>query len=348
MKYCTEKFDANPDVSGVGVSVSCCCEVHHSPALQIIIAFYVQGGLNLTLFYYSWVLKHSPSKLTPKQTKLKDWTENLLEEFLFGSVAAAYALCIAAFTQLNDISTYHLFLCDTFLSALTTVLKNCGSLIIPSAHEQKPFDRTLRVYFLGNQLLLVAMKGVTIHRLSSVWDNTGGKCFIGFIDGTGGLNERDDAVLWLYIDLIWGVLEQAIAALVVLSGWSKIWAPQNSRVKLMLTILFGRIPGAFSFIWNLHWTIKLTVANKILIRGNEYSFGFGQVGVLVTLVLSLYRVHISYQGGRCILWLGRSNSDRFVLEHNRQQSTANDNQTTLSDKSNLVLSSLPTPVTSRK
>jgi len=140
------------------------------------------------------------------------------------------------------------------------------------------------------------MKCVTIYRLSSVWDNTGGNCFIVFLDGTGDLNERDNAILWLYIDLVWRLLEQLVPALVVWSGWSKSWAPQNPRAKFLLTILFGRIPGAFYFIWTLHWTITLTVANQLLIDDNEYSLGFGQVGALVTLFLSICRGLMSYGG----------------------------------------------------
>jgi len=318
--------------------------LYRSPALQILISFHVQGALNLILFYYSWVLKHHPSK----RTKLKEWIDALLEEFLFGSAAAGYALCIAAFTQLNSISSYHLFLCDTFLSALTTVfvLKDSGHLIFRQEH--KPFDRILRVYFLGNQLLLIAMKCVNIHRLSSAWDNTGGKCFIVFIDGTGDPNERDNAVLWLYVELIWGILEQLVPALMFWLGWSKLCAPRNPRAQLLLTILFSRIPGAFSLIWNLHWTIKLTIANGSLIDDNEYSLGFGQVGALVILFLAICRSLMSYGGARCILWPGWSNSNSYVLEHKRQQATANDNQKSLSDHSDLVLDSLPPPVTSRE
>jgi len=275
----------------------------HLNALQILIAFHAQGALNLILFNYSWVLKHHPSK----RTKFKQWIGTLLEEFLFGSAAAGYALCIAAFTQLTSITSYHLFLCDTFLSVLTAVRKSSGDLIFPQ--KPKTPNRTLVIYFLGNQLLLIAMKCVNIHRLNSAWDNTGGKCFIVFVDGTGDLNERDNAVLWLYIDLIWAVLDQLVSALVVWSGWSKFWAPQNPKAQLLLTILFNRIPSVFSFIWNLHWTIKLTVANQSLMDDNEYSFGFGQVGALVTLFLSICRGLISYGGARCILWLGWSNSD---------------------------------------
>jgi len=296
-----------------------------------MITFHVQGALNLLLFNYSWVLNRDPSK----RTKLKERINNLYDEFMFGSATAAYTLCIAAFTQLNRISSYHLFLCDTFLSVLTTVQKNIG--------QQTPLHRTLRVYFLGIQLLLIVLRSVTIHRLSSVWDNTGGKCFITFVDGIGSLNERDNVVLWLYIDLIWGLLGRMVPPLVVWLGLSEHWAPQNRSTKLILTILFGRIPAVFFYIWGLHWTIKLTIANQFLIDGDdEYSFGFGQVGALVTLCISIYRAYISYKGARCILWLGRSNSDQYFLDYKQQQDTANDNQTTLSGKSDLALSSLPT------
>jgi hypothetical protein len=343
---CNSTFHANPDVSGIGVSVVFGpSEAHRSPPLQIVITFYVQGALNLALFNYSRALKHFPSK----QTKLKAWIDGLLQEFLFGSTAAGYALCIAAFTQLNSITAYHLFLCYTFSSAIFTVvpyqLNRLGGLIF--SRQQEPSDRIIGLYFLGNQILLVAMNCVTIYHLNSFWDNKSGKCFIVFINGSGDPDERDDAVLWLYINLIWLVLGQLIPALVVWSGWSKQWAPQNPKVKSILIILFQRFSSAFFFIWELHWTIRLTIANQPLIDDNEYSFGFGQVGALVTLFLSLSRAHTSYTGARNIVWLGRSNADQFVIEYKRRRA-ANDNQMTLSVDENLVASSLPQPVTSRE
>ena len=268
--------------------------MHRSPSIQIFVAFYLQGLINLALYNYTWVLKHFPSK----RTKWREWIDTLLNEFLFGSTAAGYALCIAAFSQLNTISAYHLYLCDTFLSALCTVTKHSHGLTL--FRPQERFNRTLGVYFLGNKILLIAIRCVNIYRLSTVWEDTDGKCFIVFIDGNGNLEERDDAVLWLYINLIWDLVGQLIPALVVWSERSELWAPQNPKAKLILIILFGRIPGAFFFIWNLYRTIKLMTANKSLIDGNEFEFGFGQVGALVTLVLSFGRAHISYKGAQYI------------------------------------------------
>ncbi len=261
--------------------------MHSSPPLQIIITFYAQGALNLVLFYYSWALKHSPSE----QTK-SEWIDTLLQEFVIGSTAAGYALCIAAFSQWNTITTYHLFLCYSFLSALSTVGWHSRGLIFS---PRKPSDRILGFYFFGNQLLSVAMNCVTIYRLNSVWDDTGGNCFIVWVDGDGRPEERDDAVLWLYVDLIWGLLSQLVPSLVVWSGRSEFWAPQNPKAKLILIILFARIPLAFFFFWNMQ-TIKLTLSNRRLIDDNEYDWGFGQVGALVALCLSVCRGLISYQG----------------------------------------------------
>ena len=285
---CTSTIHANPDVSGIGVSAFFFTVVHLSPPLQIIITFYAQGALNLVLFYCSWILKHSPSK----RTKL-EWIDTLLQEFVIGSTAAGYALCIAAFTQYNSITSYHLFLCYSFLSALSTVGRHSRGLIF---YPRKQFDRILGFYFFGNQLLLVALNCVTIYRLNSVWDDTAGNCFIVWVDGNGRPEERDDAVLWLYIDLIWGLLSQLVPSLVVWSGRSEFWTPQNPNAKLVLVILFARIPLAFFFFWNMHWTIKLTLSNRRLIDDNEYSWGFGQVGALVALCLSICRGLISYQG----------------------------------------------------
>lgn len=280
--------------------------MHCSLPLKIVITFQTQGGLNLLLFNYSWALKHFSSK----QAQLKDRIDNLLEEFLFGSAAAGYALCIAAFTQLNDITNYHLYLCYTLLLALSTVQKNLEHMSF--SRQQNPFDRTLDFYFLGNQLLLVSMNCLLIYRLTTVWDDTGGKCFLVWIDGNGSPDERDNAVLWLYINLIWGVVVQLVYVLVVRSGWSKLWAPQNLKAKLVLTILFSRIPGTFWYIWSLYWMIKLTIANQSLIDDNEYSFGFGQVGALVTLCLSICRAYILFKGARRILsWDGQIVIDMF-------------------------------------
>ena len=300
------------------VSVSFFSVMHCSRPLQIIITFYAQGALNLVLFYYSWALKLSPSK----GSKL-EWIDNLLDEFLIGSAAAGYALSIAAFTQLNSITIYHLYLCYTFLSALSTVGRHFRGLIFC---PRKPFDRILGLYFLGNQLLLVAVNCLTIYRLNSAWHDAPGKCFIVWVDGNGDLEERDDAVLWLYMDLIWGVLNRLVPSLMGWSGASELMGPQDPNAKLILTILFARIPCTFFFIWNMHWTIKLTLSNQVLIDDNEYSFGFGQVGALVTLCLSLCRALISYQGARRIFWLGRTNSHQYFLEHKRQQTTPDGKQ----------------------
>ena len=233
---------------------------------------------------------------------MKERIDNLLDEFLFGSAAAVYALCIAAFTQLNSITTYHLFLCYTFLSALSTAQQDLSVIIFP--RQRKPFSRILGSYFLGYQLLLLAMSCLAIYRLTSVWDNTGGKCFLVFVDGNGSPDERDDAVLWLYIDLILTLLDQLIPTLLVWSGRSALFAPQNPKAKFIIIILFGRIPRVFMYVWNLRWTIRLTVANRFLIDDNEYRLGFGQVGALVTLCLSVCRAYISYKGARRILCLG--------------------------------------------
>ena len=259
--------------------------MHPSPPLQIIITFYIQGVLNLIFL----CLKHSHSEL-------EEWFDNLLDDFLIGSAAAGYAVCIAAFTQLNSITTYHLFLCYTFLSALSTVRRPFFGLI---SCPRKPFDRILGYYFLGNQLLLVAMNLVTIYRLNSAWDNASGKCFIVLLGGNGGPKERDAAVLWLYIDLIWVLLCQLVPASVVCSGRSELWATQSPKAKKIINRLFAGIAGIF-YLVNLHWTIKLTISNQVLIDDNEYIFGFGQVGVLVTLCLSVWRAFISYEGAQRI------------------------------------------------
>ena len=319
----------------------CSFEMHRSPSIQIFIAFCLQGLFNLVLHTLSWVLKHFPSK----QTKQKEWIDTLLTEFLFGSTAAGYALCIAAFSQWKTITAYHLFLCDTILFFLSTVTMHSFGLTF--FRPQKPLNRTLSAYFLGYKMLLIAIRCVNIYRLSTVWEDMDGKCFITFFHGNGNTSERDDAVLWLYINLVWYLLGQLVPALVSRSGWSELWAPQNPKARLILIILFGHIPSAFFFFSNVQWTVTLMRANRRLIDGNEFEFGFGQVGALVTLCLSFGRALISYKGARCILWLGVSNSDRYVLEHHQREATAGDNgTTTFSNRSELVSSRLPPPATS--
>ena len=273
------------------------CKIHCSLPLKIIITFQIQGALNLALFDYSWALKYLPSNqaLSKEQIdNLQKPINNLLREFLLGSTAAGFTLCIAAFTQLNNITSYHLYLCYTLLSALSP----------PQCRRKDLSDRNLGLYILGNQLLLVAMNVLLIYRLRSVWDNTGGKCFIVWIDGNGSFEEREDAVLWLYINVVWSVLAQLVYFLLDWWGRSKVWAPQNPKVTLILTILFVRIPDTFYLIWNLFWTIKLTIANQFLIDDNEFILGFGQVGALVTLCISICRAYISYKGARRILYPG--------------------------------------------
>jgi len=162
------------------------------------------------------------------------------------------------------------------------------------------------IYFLGGHLLLIIMICVLIFRFNSFWDNTSGRCFIVFIGGSGDTDERDVAVLWLYINLMWRVLGELSPALVVRLGWSKHWAPRSPKAKLLLTILFQHFPAAFFFLWDLYWTIKLTIANQFLIDDNEYTFSFGQVGALVTLFLSFCRAQISHIGARRIVdWDGQ-------------------------------------------
>ena len=274
----------------------CSFEVHRAHLqLQIMLAFYIQGLLNLGLFNYSWVLKHFTSKRIPsKRTKLKEWIDSLLAESVFGTTAAAYALCIAAFTQWKTITAYHLFLCDTLLSSLAPVTIHSHGLTL--FRPQKLLDRILIVYFLGNKILMISIKCVNIYRFSIVWADMAGKCFIASVDGDGSPSERDDVVLWLYMGLVLDLLGELVPALVDWSGRSELWAPQNPKARLLLIILFSRIPSTFFFIWGLHWTIKLMIANRKLIDGNEFEFGFEQIVALVTIVLSISRAIISYVG----------------------------------------------------
>jgi hypothetical protein len=69
------------------------------------------------------------------------------------------------------------------------------------------------------------------------------------------------------------------------------------------------------FIWNLYWTIKLTIGYQSPMTGNEYIWGFGQVGAIVALLLSLSNALISYGGIWCIVLLGlyRTRSNLTIL-----------------------------------
>ncbi len=183
----------------------------------------------------------------------------------------------------------------------------------------RPLDRIRGSYFLGYQLTLIVINCVTIYRFN-LWENTAGKCFIVWIDGTGNFDERGDAILWLYVNLTWSVLSQLVPALVTWWGWSKFWVPEKRQVQIFLKLLLVHIPRIFVFVWGLYWTIRLTIGNQRLIGGNEYSFGFGQVGALVTLLLSLSGAHISYIGARHILSLRSTKLiDIYPLEHKEQR-----------------------------
>jgi hypothetical protein len=57
-------------------------------------------------------------------------------------------------------------------------------------------NRVLVFYFLGYRLLIFTISCLTIYRFG-FWENTSGRCFIGYIGGNGGFDKRDDAVSWL-------------------------------------------------------------------------------------------------------------------------------------------------------
>ena len=116
---------------------------------------------------------------------------------------------------------------------------------------------------------------------------TPGHCFIGLVNGSDDVEEPDDAVLWFYINLIWFLLNQMVHALVIWLGGSERCSPTEPRAKFLLIILFQHILTAFFFVWDLYWTIKLMLTNRSLLVGNEYIFGFGQVGALVALIIPL-------------------------------------------------------------
>jgi hypothetical protein len=57
---------------------------------------------------------------------------------------------------------------------------------------------------------------------------------------------------------------------------------------------------AFFLTWDAYWTITFVLANRTHILGDEYIFSFGQVGALVTLAASFYKIWNSYLGKPCV------------------------------------------------
>ncbi len=131
-----------------------------------MITFYAQGAFNLCLAVYSWAVDCFPSQ----KIKPKKWVDELFDTLVFGSTAAGYALCIAAFSQWSSITIYHLFLCYTFSGAISVANP---SVKIDRLRSVRPLVRIRGSYFLGYQLTLIAINCVTIYRFN-LWENTAG------------------------------------------------------------------------------------------------------------------------------------------------------------------------------
>jgi hypothetical protein len=82
--------------------------------------------------------------------------------------------------------------------------------------------------------------------------------------------------------------------------------------------------------------------------GNEYIWGFGQVGAVVALFLSFSNAFISYGGMWCIVLLRQSSADWYIPEHKKQQARAKEEMRGAQKTGEMALNDLPllpTPAT---
>jgi hypothetical protein len=74
----------------------------------------------------------------------------------------------------------------------------------------------------------------------------------------------------------------------------------NARPMPILIFLAKLLLRGCFLIWDAGWTASLVLTNKTHILGDEYIFSFGQVGALVTLAASFYKIGNSYLGKPCV------------------------------------------------
>ena len=341
--YCTKPFDANPDVSGIGVSTQRkSIESYVIHCFQILVAFYGQAILSFFLSTVIDILWY----FFRHKTYLRERIEALHLGLITDWVTVGFAMTIAGLSQWSTISMFHLFLCSNLADTIVIQIPSWRNLINWRS------NRLQIIYFTSYSMIRITLLSYLIHRFVRFWSNTPGECFIPYEGGTGSPDELLILIVGMGLSIAWDVyfiivaifeihkaavkhrsqeIEKSIGAgaqdteavstnnqkTQEAAFWTKrkenaciflakfkvktrdtgFWTKRTKHVIIFLSR--AALRGGF-LAWNAYWTITFVLANRTHISGNEYIFSFGQVGALVTLAASVYKILNSYLGKPCI------------------------------------------------
>lgn len=313
--YCTKRFDANPDVSGIGVSTQLKWVESGLQLIircfQILIAFYGQAILvNALLSANEWFHYFSSHK-THLHKRIKAIQDGLITDW----VTAGFAMIIAALSQWRTISMFHLYLC----SNLVIIIPIPNYFWINFAKMRR--TRLQIIYFGTFEMLRFAMLSYLLYRFVRFWSNTSGQCFIPIPGGTGSPGEMVTLSLGMVIPTA-SEIHLIIATLVYINkGMSrrsqketgtavevqattiddqKLLAFWTKRKKHILIFIVRFVVRGLAFTCSVYWVMAVVHANRMHIVGDEYIFSFGQVSALVALAASFYKIGNSFLGKPCV------------------------------------------------
>jgi len=317
--YCTKPFEANPDVSGIGVSTYIAQVDQTWPSNLIIRCFQIliaSLGQAILAFAFSTVIDFL-RRFAPNNTQLRERLEVLRLGIITGWVTMGFAMAIAAFSQWRTLSMFHWSLCSLLAATIPTLCPNC---IDPINWQSK---RLKIIYFMAYKMLRVATFSYLIYRSLGPWSNNPGRCFITMMGTTGGpIEGRMFAVLLMFatssetcsitVALV-NIIREAISyqsreendtatevqdmgATVIDNQNTQDTAFWTERKKHTLIFLARVVAGGLPLTSITYWIIHVILANRMHILGDENIFSFGQVTPLVMLAALFYRIWDSYPG----------------------------------------------------
>ena len=210
--YCTEPFEANSDVSGIGVSTQLkfSLPIHFGRSNTVLPDSHCVLSQAILNFFFSTVIEILRYFFRHK-AHLREWLKALQFGLITDWVTVGFAMTIAGLSQWRTISMFHLFLCSNLADVI--------GMQIPSWRGLKQWrsSRLQIVYFTSYSMLRIALLSYLIYRFVRFWSNTPGECFIPFEGGTGSPDELDILILGMGVSIAWDAYF-VIAAIVEIHG----------------------------------------------------------------------------------------------------------------------------------
>ena len=231
---------------------------------------------------------------------LRDCLNDLKLDLAFDWVAVGLAMTIAALTQWNTISIYHLYLSASFAITIPIEGFTRGDYIRWSKHPLRA------IFFTAFRMSLVVLLSYFIHRFGRFWGNAPGQCFhlsmenpipwLRFMDIPDDVNEKF-VIITMALSSLLDILGYILILLYYLSN-----ASVRDRVAQIRKVhdISTTVVGGSLIISSSASGIQVVLANRTQIIGDENTFSFGQVVALVTLVASFFKIGDSLHSKPCV------------------------------------------------